>query len=107
MLALAESNVLPSPDFYDVTWATLLEFVRAVHAMRHTDFSFEQLFQVRWSLANDNSRLFLRDDATRRTLCHHLMLLPELWSSSVVVGGDELGNGKTRGEGVCKPSGRD
>ena len=34
-------------DFYASTWATLRDFVRAVHAMRAAaDFSYEQLYQA-------------------------------------------------------------
>jgi hypothetical protein len=46
----AEKVELPE-DFFATTWASLKDFVSAVHALRFTEHSFEQLYGVRSACA--------------------------------------------------------
>ena len=42
---LSRAVAIPD-DFFARTWGALREFIRAVHALQHTAYSFEQLYGV-------------------------------------------------------------
>jgi len=59
-------------DFFATTWGQLRDFIQAVHALRPTDYSYEQLYGVRTCLAERIRNT--RDDRSLTTWHVHPLL---------------------------------